>query len=313
MSGIEVIGVIASASQLVRYVLDIIDYTKTLSVLIKSSSCPFQHHRQHLENLVSAVETIRRTPILQTNLIKTHLQTLLNRTASLHDTLKPFSRVSQQTALGKVWTAIQAHKAEAHILKDLNILERDKSNLLLCITTSYGPILHGIQEKSNSDLVVVKDTMPENAAGTVTAKNCVDQQSGSDIVPVANSTPEQNSESSTFIPIVTYFTSKHALTYRKVVPKHQSILKLGSQHRDPSGDLNQKFTMENIERRRMGMVQPRLRVPQHQPITATSPEISFSVTNLPMLLLSSMEQPLEVKSRIGVIYFRIIAQMAKGR
>ncbi|KAG6997464.1 hypothetical protein G7Y79_00040g076290 [Physcia stellaris] len=159
MSGIEVIGVIASASQLVRYVLDIIDYTKTVSVLIKSSSCPFQHHRQHLENLVLAVETIRRTPILQTSLIETHLQTLLSRTASLRNTLKPFTRVARQTALGKIWTAIQAHKAEGQILKDLNILERDKSNLVLCITSSYGNILHDIEERTNPDLVVTKNNM----------------------------------------------------------------------------------------------------------------------------------------------------------
>ena len=260
MSGIEVIGVIASASQLVRYVLDIIDYTKTVSVLIKCSSYPFQQHKQHLENLVSAVETIRQTPILQTSLIETHLQTLSRTAASLCDTLKPFSRVSQQTALGKIWTAIQAHKAEGQILKDLNILERDKSNLLLCITSSYGPILHGIQERSNSNLVIVKDTMPQKAAKAAMDVDHSDQKKSSDFVPVNDSTPHHNSGYGTFNPLVPSYTSNHALTYRKVVIRHQNVLKLQGWHRDPSGDLNQKSTMENVEGRRMGMVRPRLRV-----------------------------------------------------
>lgn len=217
MSGVEVIGIIASASQLVRYLLEIIDYTQTVSVLIKSASCLFQQHRQHLENLVSTVEDIRRIPCLQTSLIETHLETLLSRTASLRHTLKPFSRVSQQTALGKICTAIQARKAEGQILKDLNILERDKSNLILCITSSYGNILHGIQERTNPDLVVTKNNMSDKPTKEAIDKDREGGRLRTVHVPANYGAHRQNSGSSTFKSFGTFLYLKPALTFLKVI------------------------------------------------------------------------------------------------
>lgn len=159
MSGLEVIGIIASASQLVRYVLEIIDYTGNISTLVKGTSCPFQQHKEHLETLVTAVQTIRQTPLLQTRLIKSHLDSLLDRTEVLRSHLERYTVVVPRRSLSRIWTALLAHKAEGQILKDLATLEREKSNLLLCITSSYGFILHEIKESTDSGLVATKDSM----------------------------------------------------------------------------------------------------------------------------------------------------------
>ena len=162
MSGLEVIGVVASASQLVRYILEIIDYTRTIWAFIKGASCPFQQHREHLESLISVIGTIRQTPFLQTRTVQTHLKALLNRTETLCATLRRYSTDLTRSTIGKIWTALQAHKAEAQILKDLASLERHKSSLLLCITSSHGLVLHQLKAKMDSDLVIVKEWAPES-------------------------------------------------------------------------------------------------------------------------------------------------------
>ena len=64
MSSLEVIGLIASASQLIRYTGDIIDYTRSIFVFLKGSTRRFGQRREHLEALISAVEVIRQTPSL---------------------------------------------------------------------------------------------------------------------------------------------------------------------------------------------------------------------------------------------------------
>ena len=143
MSGFEVIGVIASASQLVHYVLEIIDYTRKR---------PFDEYSDHLEALVSAVKVVTRTPSLQTQPIKDFLDILLRRTEILKATLELYSVNLSRKFYGKLWTALCAHRAESQILKDLATLERDKSNLLLCITSSNGAVLYGIQGRTTPNL-----------------------------------------------------------------------------------------------------------------------------------------------------------------
>ena len=163
MSGFEVLGVVASASQLIRYTCEIIDYTRSVFAYMKGKSCQFQQHREHLEALVSAVEVIRQTPLLQTRLIRDHLAVLLGRTEILRTALRLYTTVDPPQKLFRVfWTALRAPTVAGQILKDLAILERDKSNLLLCITSSYGIVLHEIREKTNSGLVAVKDNMDPN-------------------------------------------------------------------------------------------------------------------------------------------------------
>lgn len=160
MSGPEVIGVVASASQLVQYVVEIIDYTVKVSQFFKRLPCPFQQHKDHLETLILTVSTIGQTPFLQTHLIKAHLEALLNRTEILCSTLRDYTTVIPQNSLSKIWAALRAYRAEGQILRDLASLERDKSNLLLCLTSSYGIVLHNIKEQTMPTPAASRDTMP---------------------------------------------------------------------------------------------------------------------------------------------------------
>ena len=147
MSGLEVIGVVASTSQLVRYILEIIDYTQTIWIFIKGASCPFQQYQEHLESLISAIRTIRQTPSLQKPVIEHHLKALLKRTETLCATLKRYSTDLPRSPVRKFWMAFKAGKTEVQILKDLDSLERQKSNLLLCISSLYGITLDQIKKK----------------------------------------------------------------------------------------------------------------------------------------------------------------------
>ncbi|KAL8789035.1 MAG: hypothetical protein Q9195_007001 [Heterodermia aff. obscurata] len=163
MSGLEVIGVVASASQLMRYLFEIIDYTQSVRTFIRGASCPFQQHREHLESLISVVNSIRQAPLLQTSIIEKHLKALLNRSETLCATLRRYSLDLARSPVNKFWTALQARRAEAQILKDLASLERQKSNLLLYITTSHGIVLHAMIEKRDLSLVINKDWTPESS------------------------------------------------------------------------------------------------------------------------------------------------------
>ena len=156
MSGIEVIGLVASASQLIRYTGDIIDYTRSIFIFLKGSTRRFGQHREHLEALILTVVVIRQTPSLQTQLIRHHLGVLLRRTENLRAVLRRYTIGVPQKLLKRFRVALSAHKAQEQILDDLSALERDKSNLLLCITSSYGVTLEEIKRKTNSRLMAPK-------------------------------------------------------------------------------------------------------------------------------------------------------------
>ena len=173
MSGLEVIGVVASASQLVRYLLEIIDYTKRIWTLTKGVSCPFQQHRENLESLISAVETIRQTSFLQTHIIESHLKALLDRTQIVRATLRRYSS-DTRNSVRKIWAALTAHKAETQVLKDLASIERDKSNLLLHITSSYANVLYEIKVKMNSDAIAKESTPKASTFGSSTFGHLAD-------------------------------------------------------------------------------------------------------------------------------------------
>ena len=159
MSGIEVVGAIASSSQLVRYLIEIIEYTRSISNHIKESSCPFQQYRRNLESLLSTVTAIVNTPYLQTDSVRDHLDTLEARAKSLKTTLQRYPTALPQKAVKRFWTALLAQRSEAQIVRDFTALERDKSNLLLCITTSFGGVLHDINKRTNSDLMATQNNI----------------------------------------------------------------------------------------------------------------------------------------------------------
>ena len=156
MSGIEVIGLIASATQLIRYTGDIIDYTQSIFIFLKGSTRRFGQHREHLEALISAVEVIRQTPSLQTQLIRHLVEVLLRRTENIRAVLRRYTIDFSQKLLKRFRTALSAHKAQEQILEDLCALRRDKSSLLLGITSSYGVTLEEIKRKTNSELMAPK-------------------------------------------------------------------------------------------------------------------------------------------------------------
>ena len=162
MSGIEFIGAVASASQLARYTVNIITYAKDIIAFIKETSSQFQRHQETLESLISAVETIRQTPLLQTCSIRDHLALLSRRTEVLGVNLKRYTPDSQTKLYRRVWTALLAHKVEAQILQGLTDLERDKSNLILCITSFYGIVLHDIRLRTNLDFETDRKNLEMN-------------------------------------------------------------------------------------------------------------------------------------------------------
>lgn len=138
MSGFEVIGVAASASQIIHYTAEIIDYIRSIFDFVTGTSCQFEQHREHLEALISTVNTIYQIPLLQTSLVRDHLEVLLGHTKTLGVVLRRYTVDLPPKSFRRIWTALFIHKAEGHILRGLASLERDKSNLLLCITSSYG-------------------------------------------------------------------------------------------------------------------------------------------------------------------------------
>lgn len=162
MSGFEVIGVVASASQIIKYTAEIIDYIRSVFDFVTGTSCQFEQHREHLEALILTVKTIRQTPLLQTSLVRDHLEVLLRQSKTLGQVLRRYTVNLPRKSFRRIWTALFVHKAEGQILRGLASLERDKSNLLLCLTSSYGIVLHEIKERIDSNLMASKDDMSAN-------------------------------------------------------------------------------------------------------------------------------------------------------
>lgn len=133
MSGIEVVGILASTAQLITYILRISTYFEEICEKVQGAGQEFKKHSGQIQQLTLIAEDVKRHPLLQTDTIHSHVKALLGDAETLCTILDHVIAQYGRGLIRKFFWAIKSHK-ERDILIIIERLEREKSALVLSIS-----------------------------------------------------------------------------------------------------------------------------------------------------------------------------------
>jgi len=167
MSGIEVIGLLASAAQLAFYTINISDLVSEIYHRVQNAPKRIQEHIQQIGQLISTARLIEKHELLQTDNINAHIISTLHQAKLLSATLdKVKGEYLQRSPLRRYWKLIKGG-TEREILANFERLEKEKSSLLLCISIVHTDLLGNI--RGNLDLSTDRSSvsMPSDKKASV--------------------------------------------------------------------------------------------------------------------------------------------------
>ena len=146
MSGIEIVGLLASAGQLVSYSIKITTSLNEIYQRVQDAPKRISQHSIQIKQLISTTKLIQQQQLLQTALVFTHINATLEQAKSLCTILEQLTQDYSRGSIRRYWKILTATK-EKEILANLDRLEKEKSALILCISVAQTDILgRGIQK-----------------------------------------------------------------------------------------------------------------------------------------------------------------------
>lgn len=139
----EIIGVLASASQLAFYGLSITTSITEIYRRVQDTPERIRQHTDQLRHLISTAQLIEKNKFLQTEIIDDHLITTLGQARALSKILEQIKADYTHGVVRKYLKIINGTK-EKEILTQFIGLEKEKSALLLCISVIHTDLLGDI-------------------------------------------------------------------------------------------------------------------------------------------------------------------------
>ncbi|KAL6713117.1 hypothetical protein ACLMJK_009238 [Lecanora helva] len=169
MSGIEVVGLLASASQLAAYIVKISRSVFEIYCRVQNAPKRIQEHTEQIEQLIATARLIQKYRQLHTNNVNAHTVCTLKQARLLHEILvKVKEEYGCETSLKRHWRRLKG-TCEKEILAGFERLEKEKSALLLSISLIHTDLLLEIKvslEASPNRSVI----MPDSSAETLRQK-----------------------------------------------------------------------------------------------------------------------------------------------
>lgn len=153
-------GVLASATQLAAYSVKIVSYLSQIYKEVQGSSPRIKEHITQLRELTQTAIRIEQHKSLHSSAIYTQLHNTLAEARALSDILTNIASNYTGTSIWGYWALLRG-VGEREILARLNKLEREKSNLGLCISLVHTDILGNIQD--SLDAAIHGNTMLNSA------------------------------------------------------------------------------------------------------------------------------------------------------
>lgn len=148
MSGIEVIGLLASASQLALYSLKITTSISEIYRQIQEAPKKIRQHAEQLDQLLKTAKLIQFHPSLQTVAVDDQIKTTMKQAIKLASLLERVRADYSRGSVRKYWKILRGrHNKE--ILDSFEALEKEKSALQLCIAVVNTDLLRSIQDDIN--------------------------------------------------------------------------------------------------------------------------------------------------------------------
>jgi N-terminal domain on NACHT_NTPase and P-loop NTPases len=131
MSGFEVLSAVAAAAQLAEQGL------KIVNLYFQSRDAPESINKRsvHLEQLIEIARLVENNQPLQTALVESTLRQCLEKATKLREILSKLCAASGDGKAIKWKKTLAGVAKEKEILALLADLEREKSSLMLCIST----------------------------------------------------------------------------------------------------------------------------------------------------------------------------------
>ncbi|KAI9795226.1 MAG: hypothetical protein M1833_007308 [Piccolia ochrophora] len=144
MSGLEIVGVVASAAQLANYCIKISVAIPELYRSVRYASERIGPLTEQIRQLIVTTELVEQHRELQTANVHYHVEATLVEAIALDTILNQASQQYSQGSVRRYWKALSANK-EKQIDQSFDKIEREKSALILSITTIHTGILCSIQ------------------------------------------------------------------------------------------------------------------------------------------------------------------------
>lgn len=148
MSGIEVVGLLASIAQLAHYVKNIREFILQICAQVQSGSRGLEQRLDQLDRVLDTVREIEKNSFFHTPSIGRHLKAIVAQVESLQTVLVRLKARKPQATLRKFWNAYTEIRAEKQICTIFTKLEEEKSTLQLSMTEVNATL----SSRTNTDL-----------------------------------------------------------------------------------------------------------------------------------------------------------------
>ena len=146
MSGIEIVGLVASAAQLLSYSFKITTSLNEICQRVQDAPKRIRQHSLQINQLISTTQLVQQRKLLQTALVLTHINATLEQAESLCAILEQLTEDYSRGSIRRYWKILTATR-EKEILANFDRLEKEKSALILCISVIQTDLLgRGIQK-----------------------------------------------------------------------------------------------------------------------------------------------------------------------
>lgn len=125
----------AAASQLAEQGIKVISFISDLYEKIRDAPESIRKQTVQVEQLIDIARLIEHNPSLQTNAIKSLLQSCQTEALQLLDILWKVLAAADDGRARRLWKTVDGIRKEKKILRHLGKLEQEKSSLALCIAT----------------------------------------------------------------------------------------------------------------------------------------------------------------------------------
>ena len=135
MSGLEIFGAVAAASQLVEAGSGIVSLISLLRAQVHDAPASFEKRLGQVQHLISIARLIESSPALQTDLIRALLESCRREATQIEALLRELTASIDDGKLKRYWKAVGDVKKEKRLSAICERLEECKSAIVLCIVS----------------------------------------------------------------------------------------------------------------------------------------------------------------------------------
>lgn len=132
MSGVEVLGIVASVIQITQYAMSITSKVAEIYGAVESAPARVQQGSDQLQRLCATVELIKDNPMIQTESVEAHLDAIVADAKTLHGMLSRLATSSKKSFKRylRVWLG---NFEERQIVAQFDKIEKEKTALILSL------------------------------------------------------------------------------------------------------------------------------------------------------------------------------------